>query len=125
MNNQTCDYFASPAAGRPRLIIRLRSGHEEPEVWTQLFEQIKQNRAICDEVWFSTGTAFPTLDDHRKKSALFAAYAEELRALGIIPSLQLQATLGHGDRTFADNTLEGKTWGNYVGRNGEVSWSSN
>ena len=125
MNNQTYDYFASPAADRPRLIIRLRSGHEEPEVWKRLIEQIKQNRAICDEVWFSTGTAFPTLDDHRKKSALFAAYAEELRALGIIPSLQLQATLGHGDRTFADNTLEGKTWGNYVGRNGEVSWSSN
>ena len=125
MNTGKPDYFLSPDPNRPRLIIRLRSGHEAPEIWKRLFEQIKQNREICDEVWFSTGTAFPVLDDHRKKSELFAAYAEELRTLGIIPSLQLQATIGHGDRTFADNTLEGKTWGNYVDRNGNVSWSSN
>lgn len=125
MNTSKPDYFASPASDRPRLIIRLRSGHEEPEVWERLFEQLKQNREICDEVWFSTGTAFPTLDEHRKKSELFARYADELRSIGIIPSLQLQATIGHSDRTFADNTLEGKTWGSYVGRNGEVTRSCN
>lgn len=125
MNTSKPDYFASPASDRPRLIIRLRSGHEEPEVWERLFEQLKQNREICDEVWFSTGTAFPTLDEHRKKSGLFARYADELRSIGIIPSLQLQATLGHGDRTFADNTLAGKNWGSYIGRNGEISRSCN
>ena len=125
MNFPNADYFAAPAPERPKLIIRLRSGHEEPEVWERLFEQIKKCREICDEVWFSTGIAFPKMDEHRRKSELFAAYAEQLRAIGIIPSLQLQATLGHGDRTFADNSLEGKTWGSYIGRNGEVTRSCN
>ena len=125
MNFSDADYFSAPAPERPLLIIRLRSGHEEPEVWERLFEQLKRNREICDEVWFSTGTAFPKMDDHRRKSELFAAYAEQLRSIGIIPSLQLQATLGHGDRTFADNSLEGKNWGSYIGRHGEVTRSCN
>ncbi len=125
MNFPNADYFAAPAPERPKLIIRLRSGHEEPEVWEPLFEQIKKCREICDEVWFSTGIAFPKMDEHRRKSELFAAYAEQLRSIGITPSLQLQATLGHGDRTFADNSLEGKTWGSYIGRNGEVTRSCN
>ena len=125
MSLPNADNFAAPAPERPLLIIRLRSGHEEPEVWEQLFEQLKQNREICDEVWFSTGTAFPKMDEHRRKSELFAKYAGQLRSIGITPSLQLQATLGHGDRTFADNSLEGKTWGSYIGRNGEVTRSCN
>ena len=125
MSFPNADYFSAPAPERPLLIIRLRSGHEEPEVWKRLFEQLKRNREICDEVWFSTGTAFPKMDEHRRKSELFAAYAEQLRSIGIIPSLQLQATLGHGDRTFADNSLEGKNWGSYIGRNGEVTRSCN
>ena len=125
MSFPNADYFAAPAPERPLLIIRLRSGHEEPEIWKRLFEQLKRNREICDEVWFSTGTAFPKMDEHRRKSELFAAYAEQLRSIGIIPSLQLQATLGHGDRTFADNSLEGKNWGSYIGRNGEVTRSCN
>ena len=125
MNTAKPDYFASPAPNRPLLIIRLRSGYEAPEIWERLFEQIKQCRDICDEVWFSTGIAFPAIEEHRKKSDLFAAYAAQLRSLGIVPSLQLQATIGHGDRTFADNSLEGKTWGSYIGRNGEVTRSCN
>ena len=112
------DYFASPDPQRPRMIIRLRAGHEAPEIWQKLFEELKKNREICDEVWFSTGTAYPELDEHRKKSELFARYAEELRKIGIIPSLQIQGTIGHSDRTFADNSLAGKTWGSYVGRSG-------
>ena len=119
------DYFASPDPERPKMIIRLRSGHEAPEIWNELFEELKKCRDICDEVWFSTGIAFPALDEHRKKSELFAKHAAQLRSIGIIPSLQIQATLGHGDRTFADNSLEGKTWGNYVGRNGEISRTCN
>ena len=119
------DYFSSPDPKRPLMVIRLRAGHEAPEIWQELFEELKKNRNICDEVWFSTGIAIPKIDEHRKKSAIFARYAEQLRAIGIIPSLQIQATIGHGDRTFADNTLEGKTWGSYVGRNGEVTRTCN
>ena len=125
MNNLSPDYFLSPDPNRPRLIIRLRSGHEDPAIWQRLFEQLKKNREICDEVWFATGTAFPKLDEHRRKAELLAAHAAELRSIGIIPSLQIQATLGHSDRTFADNSLDGKTWGSYVGCNGEVTRSCN
>lgn len=125
MNNPTPDYFLSPDPNRPRLIIRLRSGHEDPAIWQRIFEQLKKNREICDEVWFATGTAFPTIDEHRQKAELLAAHAAELRSIGIIPSLQIQATIGHGDRTFADNSLSGKTWGTYIGRNGEVTHSCN
>lgn len=119
------DYFAAPDPERPLMIIRLRSGHEEPEVWRELFEELKKCRAICDEVWFSTGTAIPTLDEHRKKAELFAKYAAQLRSIGIVPSLQIQATIGHSDRTFADNSLAGKTWGSYVGRNGVATRTCN
>ncbi len=119
------DYFASPDPQRPQLIIRLRAGHEAPEVWSKLFEELKKNRAICDEVWFSTGTAYPELDEHRKKSELFAGYAEELRKIGITPSLQIQGTIGHSDRTFADNSLAGKNWGSYVGRCGVATRTCN
>ena len=119
------DYFGSPEKNRPQMIIRLRSGHELPGVWERLLEQLKQNREICDEVWFATGIGFPTLEEHRRKSERLAECAEDLRAAGITASLQIQATIGHGDRTFADNSIAGKNWGSYVGRNGEVTRTCN
>ena len=104
---------------RPQLIIRLRFGHEEPEIWRRTFQQLAKCREICDEVWFSTGVGIYTLDEHRRLSALMASHAAELRDVGIIPSLQVQATLGHSDSATEQAGAPGKTWGSYVGRNGE------
>ena len=104
---------------RPQLIIRLRFGHEEPEIWRRTFQQLAKCREICDEVWFSTGVGIYTLDEHRRLSSLMASHAAELRDVGIIPSLQVQATLGHSDSATEQAGAPGKTWGSYVGRNGE------
>lgn len=108
-----------PDPNRPLMMIRLRIGHEEPEIWNRLFPVLKKNRECCDEVWFSTGIGIPPLEEHRRMSALMAQHAKELREVGIIPSLQFQATLGHSDRITAEAGAEGKTWGSYVGIHGE------
>jgi len=108
-----------PDPDRPVMMIRLRFGHERPEIWGRLFEELKRYRACCDEVWFSTGIGFPELDRHRAMSALMAAHAEELRSVGIVPSLQVQTTIGHSDGLIESAGAEGKTWGSYVGVHGE------
>ena len=114
-----CSLHCGPDPARPLTMMRLRSGHEKPEVWKRLFPQLVKYKECCDEVWFSTGVGIPVLDEHRRQSALMAQYAEELRKHGIIPSLQLQSTLGHSDNIIASIGAEGKTWGSYVGANGE------
>ncbi|MBQ9338688.1 MAG: hypothetical protein IJS14_15475 [Lentisphaeria bacterium] len=108
-----------PDPDRPLMMQRLRFGHEDPLIWPRLFVELKLNRECCDEVWFSTGIGIPSLSEHRRLSALMASHAEELREIGIIPSLQFQATIGHGDRVTAEAGAEGKTWGSYVGIHGE------
>ena len=72
-------------------------------------------------MWFSTGVGIPLLEKHRKRSKYMAEHAKVLRANGIIPSLQIQATLGHGDDITAAAGAEGKMWGSYVGVNGRTS----
>ncbi|MBE6385658.1 MAG: hypothetical protein E7048_08345 [Lentisphaerae bacterium] len=109
----------SPDPTRPLMMMRLRAGHETPEVWNNLFPQLLENKDCCDEVWFSTGVGFPLLECHREKSRLMGEHAAVLRKAGIIPSLQFQTTIGHSDRIIASAGAEGKTWGSYVGVNGE------
>lgn len=111
--------FSAPDPERPLMILRLRSGHEKPAVWERLFPQLVKNKACCDEVWFSTGVGIPPLDHHQKRSALMAKCSEDLRSQGIIPSLQIQATLGHSDDITAAAGADGKSWSSYVGVNGE------
>ena len=78
--------------------IRLRAPHTASDAqWTETFHALSENRPACDEVWFSTGIAFPPMDWHREHTARLARYADDLRRAGIVPSLQFQATLGHGD----------------------------
>lgn len=117
MSNNNFEFL--PAPDRPLMMMRLRSGHEKPEVWERLFPQLLKAKACCDEVWFSTGVGFPALEKHRKRSGFMAAHAEELRAAGIIPSIQIQTTLGHSDDIIAAAGADGKTWSSYVGCHGE------
>lgn len=109
----------TPDPARPLMILRLRSGHEKPAVWERLFPQLVKNKACCDEVWFSTGVGVPHLEDHQKRSAFMAKCAGDLRSQGIVPSLQIQATLGHSDDITAAAGADGKSWSSYVGVNGE------
>ena len=100
--------------------IRLRAPHTaDAAQWASTFHALSSNRAACDEVWLSTGVFFPAMDWHRGHAARLAPCAADLRRAGISPSLQIQATLGHGD-AFAGSPEEmaGRTWGGFTGPSG-------
>ncbi len=100
--------------------IRLRAPHTANDAqWAETFRALSGNRGACDEVWFSTGIAFPPMAWHREHAARLARYAEQCRAAGIVPSLQFQATLGHGD-SFGGTPEEmaGRTWRGFTGPSG-------
>ena len=112
---------AEAAAPEPPLFSqRLRRPHTESDgQWAKTFRVLRENRQACDEVWFSTGIGFPKIGWHEEHAARLVKYADELRAIGIVPSLQFQATLGHSDDVTVVEGAEAKTWGGYVGRKGD------
>ena len=100
--------------------IRLRAPHTASDAqWAETFRALSENRPACDEVWFSTGIAFPPMAWHRQHTARLARCADDLRRAGIVPSLQFQATLGHGD-SFGGTPEEmaGRTWRGFTGPTG-------
>ena len=110
----------------PFSAIRLRKPHtDREEVWNGLLAQFEKHRAGVDEVWFSSGISFPKMDEHRAAAARLARDAEQLRKIGILPSLQIQATIGHGDAFlhYADNS--GMTWQGFTSANGSVAKGCN
>ncbi len=104
----------------PFMIQRFRATQNtRPEVWAETFKALADNRGAADEVWFSTGIGFPKMDWHRAHSARLAAAAEDLRSVGILPSLEIQAIIGHGDAiTRYRDDMSGKTWRGWTGHNG-------
>ena len=110
----------------PFSAIRLRKPHtDREEVWNGLREQFAKYRAGVDEVWFSTGISFPKMEEHRAAAQRLAKAADDLRKIGIRPSLQIQATIGHGDAflRYADNS--GMTWQGFTSANGSVAKGCN
>ena len=101
--------------------IRLSATHTRDDAqWAKTLAALRANRGACDEVWFSTGVTFPPLAWHVEHARRLSRYAGQLRKVGIVPSLQIQATVGHGDdvakRPGAD--FSGKAWGGFTGRGG-------
>ena len=116
----------SAANDMPFCAIRLRKPQtDSPEVWNRTLAQFAKHRGAVDEVWFSTGICFPKMDEHRANAVRLAAAAEDLRKLGILPSLQVQSTIGHGDAVtrYADNS--GIAWQTYTAADGAVADSLN
>ena len=110
----------------PFSAIRLRKPQtDRPEVWKATLAEFAKYREGVDEVWFSTGICFPKMDEHRAAAARLAKAAEQLRKIGILPSLQVQATIGHGDSftRYADNS--GMTWQGFTSENGAVAKGCN
>ena len=108
------------AAEPPLMMVRLRAPHTQADgQWAKTFKALHENRGACDEVWFSTGIGFPKMDWHEAHVKRLAKYVGQLRAVGIIPSLQFQATLGHSDGVTAQEGADGKTWGGFTGRGGK------
>ncbi|MBE6397683.1 MAG: hypothetical protein E7046_11825, partial [Lentisphaerae bacterium] len=111
--------FAAVVAEPPLMMVRLRAPHTASDgQWAKTFKALNENRGACDEVWFSTGIGFPKIEWHRAHVKRLAKYADQLRSVGIIPSLQFQATLGHQDKVTLQEGIEGKSWGGFTGRGG-------
>ena len=88
----------------PFSAIRLRKPQTDSHaVWKATLEQFRKYRAGVDDVWFSTGINYPSMKEHRANAARLVKASGELRAIGTIPSLQIQATLGHGSRFDISN----------------------
>ena len=103
------------------LLLRLRgSNTETDERWNEIFNIIKENPGCCDEVWFSTGLGVPPMEWHQEQAQRMVRGSEQLRAIGVIPSLQIQMTIGHGD-SFGygrDSMYAAKTWTGWTGSTG-------
>lgn len=110
---------ADMAERPPLFMIRLRGPHTADDApWAKTFKALAENPGCCDEVWFSTGIGLPKLEAHRAHAERLCRYAAQLRAKGIVPSLQVQATLGHSDTTTALEPVDAKDWGGFTGRGG-------
>ena len=102
------------------LMIRLSAAKHtaDDENWSETFRILKENRKACDEVWFPTHVGYPKMEWHRDHVRRLSRYAAQLRALGIIPSVGFQATLGHSDAASSAAGVDGMTWSGFVGRGG-------
>ena len=110
---------AIPAEPTPLMKIRLRAPHTADDAqWAKTFKALVENPGCCDEVWFSTGIGLPKLSDHMANVERLKRYAAQLREKRIVPSLQVQATLGHSDSISALESNEAKNWGGFMGRGG-------
>ena len=121
-----CAGMAGASVELPRMMLRLNSRNTfKPEQWTKALKSIAENPGCGDEVWFSTGIAFPKIEWHIEHARRLQAAAEDVRRLGIVPSLQIQATIGHGDHIAAHEDISGKTWGGFMGRGGVEAHTCN
>jgi len=110
---------ALAVSAAPTMSLRLRGPHTATEAqWGKTFAAIAANPGCCDEVWFSTGIGVPPVAWHRAQAARLAKAAADLRRLGIVPSLQVQATLGHSDDLSASEDCSAKTWTGWTGSTG-------
>lgn len=108
-------------AATPFMIQRYRAEQNtEPGVWEATVAELKKHPGCANDVWFSTGVGFPPLSWHEEQAGRLVKAAEDLRALGISPSLEFQATIGHGDPVARTRKadLSGKTWTGWTLDNG-------
>ena len=103
----------------PVMMLRLRMPNTfTDENWTTLLSGIKENPECCEEVWFSTGINFPPMDVHKEHVGRLLKAKEDLQALGIGTSVQVQVTLGHSDALGASGDWSAKTWTGWTGSTG-------
>jgi hypothetical protein len=111
---------AAPVAAHAFVTQRLWELHKHPAELERYLALLQQERAACDEVWFATDYGFPPLAVHQAAAARMATAAARVRELGIVASLQISNTLGHGDYLrYLD--FGGIAWQRMVGHDGTVS----
>lgn len=102
------------------ITIRLMDHHMKQDVLEELLALLKHNRPACDEVWLTTAMGFPPRRVHADNAAKMTAAADKFRELGIIASLQISNTIGHGDY-LRHLDFSGLKWRRMVGPDGTVA----
>ena len=100
-------------AAEPFAIQRYRAPQNYvPGVWEATVKGLAENPGAADDVWFSTGVGTPPLAWHEAQARRMIAAGRDLEQLGITPSLEYQATIGHGDNIVKTRKadISGKTW---------------
>ena len=108
-------------AQAPFNALRFGYAYTNPGPWAEMREALRKNAGAFDEVWFSTGITFPKLAWHEQHAKECAAAAEDLRAMGIVPSIEIQTIIGHTDNLLGAGDCSGQDWGTWVGADGTVS----
>ena len=117
--NPSLELPAVQSKARPLMSLRLKSVETEtPERWRDCFSALAAHPGCCDEIWFSTGTQMANIEWHRSNASVIAEAAKEVERLGITPSLQFQATIGHDDALAIPELSTAKTWTGWTGWNG-------
>ena len=107
-----------------RLVLRLwPEQFETDEALDELLGVLTRRRDACDEVWFAVARGFPPLDVHRRFADRMAAAAERVRAVGVLPGIQVGRTVGHADE--AQFPADAITWQTLVGHDGRVARTCN
>ena len=112
-----CALFPA-AAEVPFCALRFGYRFTQPDKWPEMRAALEKNRQAFDEVWFSTGVSFPSLAWHEEHARQCAKAADDLRKLGIIPSIELQTIIGHTDDIVGSGDCSGQDWGTMVSADG-------
>ena len=102
----------------PFCALRFGFRYTQPDRWTEMRAALEKNRAAFDEVWFSTGVSFPPLEWHEEHARQCAVAADDLRKLGIVPSIEIQTIIGHTDPILDAGDCSGQDWGTMVSADG-------
>ena len=108
------------------LVQRLGMDNQKDiEYLKTLMDAFKKNEGCCDEVWLTTDYGYPTLETHKKSADNLMTAVDFFRENGVIVSMQLANTLGHGEymsaRDCSGLVYEGSPVGKMVDINGGVN----
>lgn len=98
----------------PFCALRFGFRFTQPDKWPEMREALSRNREAFDGVWFSTGVSFPKLTWHEEHARQCAIAAEDLRKMGIVPSIEIQTIIGHTDEILESGDCTGQDWGTLV-----------
>ena len=106
------------ADGAPFCALRFGYRFTQPDKWPGMRAALEKNRTAFDEIWFSTGVSFPPLVWHEEHARHCAKAADDLRRLGIVPSIEIQTVIGHTDDILGTGDCSGQDWGTMVSADG-------
>ena len=110
--------FKPPEAGAPFSALRFGPSYTDPDRWPEMRYALEKNKGVFDEIWFSTGVSFPPLAWHEEQARRCARAAEDLRKMGVVPSIEIQTIIGHTDDILETGDCSGQDWGTMVSAEG-------